>query len=176
MRTWAALRALILALVLGAAALAVWAPALWAQETAAQDETAVDYDEWETTAERAEAELERRGISDERLEELRGQLAGWRAALLTAQNANSARIATVKEQIAALGPAPAEGETEAEEISSRRKELADRLVTLQAPGIAAIEAYRATLMSKMEAGSVAELAQMAASLLLHKGKPSSGGG
>lgn len=142
MRTWAALRALILALVLGAAAPAVWAPALWAQETAAQDETAVDYDEWETTAERAEAELERRGISDERLEELRGQLAGWRAALLTAQNANSARIATVKEQIAALGPAPAEGETEAEEISSRRKELADRLVTLQAPGIAAIEAYR----------------------------------
>ncbi len=114
---------------------------LWAQE-ATDEEAAVNYDEWEATATRAEAELERRSISDERLEELRGQLAGWRAALLTAQNANSARIATVREQIAGLGPAPAEGETEAEEISSRRKELADRLVKLQAPGIAAVEAYR----------------------------------
>lgn len=137
MRAWAVLRTLVLTLAL----LAV-APLVLAQETLTETETAVDYDDWEATAERAEAELERRGISDERLEELRGQLAGWRAALLTAQNANSARIATVKEQIAALGPAPAEGETEAEEISSRRKELADRLVTLQAPGIAAIEAYR----------------------------------
>ena len=137
MRAWAVLRTLVLTLALLAAA-----PFALAQETAAEEETAVNYDDWEATAERAEAELERRGISDERLEELRGQLAGWRAALLTAQNANSARIATVKEQIAALGPAPAEGETEAEEISSRRKELADRLVTLQAPGIAAIEAYR----------------------------------
>jgi potassium efflux system protein len=111
-----------------------------AQETEA--EAALDYADWEKTADRAETELERRGITDERLEELRAQLTGWRAALLTAQNANSARIATVKEQIAALGPAPAEGETEAEEISARRKDLADRLVKLQAPGIAAEEAYR----------------------------------
>ncbi|MEZ5796488.1 MAG: DUF3772 domain-containing protein [Paracoccaceae bacterium] len=105
-------------------------------------EAAVDYADWEKTADKAEQELEKRGITAARLEELRSQMAAWRAALLTAQNANSARIATVREQIAALGPAPAEGETEAEEISARRKELADRLVKLQAPGIAADEAYR----------------------------------
>jgi potassium efflux system protein len=137
------LRGLLAVFLLALASLALsLAPG---QPAAAQDteaEAALDYADWEATADRAETELERRGITDERLEELRGQLTGWRAALLTAQNANSARIATVKEQIAALGPAPAEGETEAEEISARRKDLADRLVKLQAPGIAAEEAYR----------------------------------
>jgi potassium efflux system protein len=109
-----------------------------AEATAAQ----VDYDDWNRMAEKAEAELGDANIADARLDELRGQLAKWRAAFLTAQTANSARIATVKEQIAALGAAPAEGETEAPEIAARRAELADQLVKLQAPGIAAEEAYR----------------------------------
>jgi potassium efflux system protein len=118
-----------------------WGGSAGAQE-AAQTETAVNYDDWEKAAEAVETELGDRNLTDDRLEELRGQMTGWRAALLTAQNANSARIATLKEQIAALGPVPAEGETEAEEISTRRKDLADRLVTAQAPGLAADEAYR----------------------------------
>ncbi len=103
---------------------------------------ALNYDDWQRMAERAEAEIAERRTSSDRLEEIRLQLAQWRAALLTAQNANSARIGTVREQIAALGPAPAEGESEADEISSRRQELAQQLVKLQAPGIAAEEAYR----------------------------------
>jgi small-conductance mechanosensitive channel len=102
----------------------------------------LNYSDWQATASRAEAEIAERRTSDERLEEIRGQLAQWRAALLTAENANSARIATVRQQIAALGPAPGDGETEAEEISKRRSELAAQLVELQAPGIAADEAYR----------------------------------
>ena len=106
------------------------------------DGSVLNYGDWDQMAVRAEAEIAERNTSDERLEEIRGHLAQWRAALLTAQNANSARIATVREQIAALGPAPAEGETEAEEISSRRQELAQQLVKLQAPGIAAEEGYR----------------------------------
>ncbi len=133
-------RALLLTLAFGFAVCAVALGPVQAQEEG--EEAAVDYQVWQDTAEKAEAELERRTIPDERLEELRSQLAGWRAALLTAQNANSARITTVKEQIAALGPAPAEGASEAEELSVRRKELADRLVRLQSPGIAADEAYR----------------------------------
>jgi small-conductance mechanosensitive channel len=108
----------------------------------ALDGTDLSYAEWAQMAERAEAEIGDRRTSSDRLEDIRGQLAQWRAALLTAQNANSARIATVREQIAALGPAPGEGETEADEISSRRQELAGQLVRLQAPGIAAEEAYR----------------------------------
>jgi small-conductance mechanosensitive channel len=108
----------------------------------ALDSDALNYSDWERMAERAEAEIVERRTSSERLEAIRGRLAQWRAALLTAQNANSARIATLREQIAALGPAPANGETEAEEISRRRQELAQQLVRLQAPGIAAEEAYR----------------------------------
>jgi small-conductance mechanosensitive channel len=104
--------------------------------------TDLSYSDWEAIAGRAEAEIAERRTSDDRLEEIRRQLAQWRAAFLGAETSNSARIATLRDQIAALGPAPAEGESEAEEISKRRKELADQLVTLQAPGIAADEAYR----------------------------------
>jgi potassium efflux system protein len=111
-------------------------------ETIAGDGSVLNYADWQQMAERAEAEIAERRTSSERLEVIRAQLAQWRAALLTAQNANSARIGTVREQIDALGPAPAEGETEAEEISSRRQELAQQLVKLQAPGIAAEEGYR----------------------------------
>lgn len=102
----------------------------------------LDYALWERMAERAEAEIENRNTSTARVEEIRAQLAKWRAALQSAQSSNSARIATLRQQISALGPAPAEGETEADEISARRQELASQLVKLQAPGIAAEEAYR----------------------------------
>ena len=103
---------------------------------------ALDYAGWERMAVRAEAAIVERGISNPALERLRTQLADWREALLGAQNANSARIATIREQIAALGPAPAEGEAEVDEIAKRRSQLTDQLVRLQAPGIAADEAYR----------------------------------
>jgi potassium-dependent mechanosensitive channel len=106
------------------------------------DGAELDYALWERMAERAEAEIENRNTSSDRMEEIRGQLAKWRAALLNAQSANSARIATLRQQIEALGPAPTDGVAEAEEISSRRQELASQLVRLQAPGIAAEEAYR----------------------------------
>jgi len=108
----------------------------------AQDGAALSTDDWERMAGRAEAEIGDRNSSAERLEEIRLQLAQWRAALLDAQSANSARIGTLRQQLAALGPAPVAGASEADEISKRRQELADQLVRLQAPGIAAEEAYR----------------------------------
>ena len=134
-----------LALALSLAAAPVWSQdpsALPAGDDPAADGVELDYAVWEGMAERAETEIEARATSSERMEEIRSQLAKWRAALLNAQSANSARIATLRQQIEALGPAPTDGAVEADEISARRSELAGQLVKLQAPGIAAEEAYR----------------------------------
>lgn len=133
------IRGLFLCLALGLG-LGSAPAAVWAQE--ATGEQLLDYGDWEKIAAQAEGEVEKSTTEIARLDELRGELATWRAALLSAQNANSARITTLREQIAALGPVPAEGETESDEISTRRADLAERLVKAQAPGIAAEEAYR----------------------------------
>lgn len=101
-----------------------------------------DYAAWEQLATRAEAALGNAQSTSVTFEVLRGDLAQWREVFLTAQKTNSSRIATLREQISALGPAPAEGESEAEEIAARRSELTAQLQTLQAPGLAAEEAYR----------------------------------
>ena len=103
---------------------------------------ALDYAEWERAADRAEDVLANPDADSRVLDALRAQIVDWRAAFLVAQNTNSTRITTLRDQIAALGPAPAEGETEAAEIAQRRQQLSDQLVRLQAPGIAAEEAYR----------------------------------
>jgi small-conductance mechanosensitive channel len=104
--------------------------------------TSLDYAEWERAADRAEEVLANPDADSRVLDSLRAQIVDWRAAFLVAQNTNSTRIATLRDQIAALGPVPAEGETEASEIAQRRQQLSDQLVRLQAPGIAAEEAYR----------------------------------
>jgi len=136
---------LSLALLLTLAALPVAAQDQTGENASAEpaaDGAELDYALWERMAERAETEIENRQTSTDRMEEVRAQLAKWRAALLNAQSANSARIATLRQQIEALGPAPTDGAVEADEISARRQELASQLVKLQAPGIAAEEAYR----------------------------------
>ena len=103
---------------------------------------ALDYVGWERMAVRTENATLNRSVTSAELDRLRSQLVDWREALLGAQNANVARIATLRQQIDALGPAPADGVTEVDEIARRRQALSDQLVRLQAPGIAAEEAYR----------------------------------
>lgn len=102
---------------------------------------APDYKAWDGIAERSERVLASSDTSQATLEFLRAQLVDWRAAFLSQQNANSARIATLRKQIDALGPPPADGAAEAQEIAKRRQTLTDTLVRLQAPGLAAEEAY-----------------------------------
>ena len=107
---------------------------------AAADST-LDYTAWAAMANRAEGVIEDRAILGTTLEQFRAQLVDWRAAFTVAKSTNSARIGSLRSQIAALGAAPADGIAEPAEIAGRRTELSDQLVRLQAPGIAADEAY-----------------------------------
>ena len=133
------LRPALLLLVLAMAALACGpvgvAPAV------AQDQAVVDYADWETNAQGAEDALAADRVSSQALEALRARIVAWRSTFATAQNANSAQIETVKAQIASLGPAPTEENPDAPEIAERRKALNEQLTRLQAPGLAAVEAY-----------------------------------
>ena len=108
-------------------------------------QTAPDYAAWEKLAEHStvvleQAQEENTLITDEALSQLRSQVVKWRNQFEEAQSLNADQIETVKNQITALGPAPAEGATEDEAIAKRRAELNDTLAKLQAPGIAATEA------------------------------------
>jgi small-conductance mechanosensitive channel len=97
--------------------------------------------EWQADATRAEEVLESERTATETLESLRTEIAAWRTEFLALQSANQSRIETLRGQIAALGPVPEEGTAETPEIAARRAELTEQLARLQAPGLAAVEAY-----------------------------------
>ncbi|WP_099826546.1 DUF3772 domain-containing protein [Oceaniglobus indicus] len=97
--------------------------------------------DWERLASRAEVMLSDGEATDLALEQLRSEIAGYREKFLGAQNTGQARVDTIQAQIDALGPAPAEGETEPEEIAARRSELTTQLQTILAPRRSAEEAF-----------------------------------
>ena len=99
----------------------------------AQDGNAPDYEAWDRTASRAEAAIDAEAASDPAFETLRGELVEWRSRFQDATGLNAARIETLRAQIEALGPAPAEGESEPAEIAAQRSELNTRLAEAQAP-------------------------------------------
>lgn len=111
-----------------------------AAPVSAQQSQAVNYQTWELVAERAEALTTDPQAAGAELSQARARIVEWRDRLQAGTTANADRIATLQNQIAALGPAPAEGETEAEEVATRRTELNQQLATAQAPRMAAAEA------------------------------------
>lgn len=117
----------------------VVAGSVLAQDTAGDE---IDYTAWDRVAGRAEKTVESGGASDDALEALRSQIAQWRDQFLTAEGQNKDRIDTLRAQIGALGPEPAEGEPpEAADVAQRRTELEEQLNRLSAPVVAAEEAY-----------------------------------
>ncbi|KAA8609085.1 mechanosensitive ion channel protein MscS [Salipiger aestuarii] len=128
MSRWFATLALALCLAFGAVALRAQTGSL-------------DYDSWTGLASRAEQVLDRAQASSEALETLRADIAGWRDTFLQAESTNAARIQTLQSQISALGPPPAEGESEAQDIATRRSELTAELERIEAPVRRAQESY-----------------------------------
>ena len=95
--------------------------------------SSVDFVEWDRVAVRAEQALEAARASDQAFQALRGELVSWREIFTKARAENQVRINTLRTQINALGPAPAEGETEPVAITETRAALNAQLEEAQAP-------------------------------------------
>ena len=111
---------------------------------AAQDVPGVEMASWRALAERAETAVDTETSSDERLNDLRTELADYREQFNEVRGVNANRIASLRDQLALLGAAPAEGETaapEAAEVAAQRTELEEQLATLTAPVQVADSAY-----------------------------------
>ncbi|MEI4473448.1 DUF3772 domain-containing protein [Frigidibacter sp. MR17.24] len=124
--------------VVAVLALAAPGPALAQAEGV---ETALDYDAWAAVAKRAEDAVANARASDAAFNALRSEVQAWRDRFAAARTAGESRIQTVRGQIDALGPQPAEGATEAPDIAARRSQLTDQLAQLEAPRTAATEAF-----------------------------------
>lgn len=96
--------------------------------------------EWDALNDRASAAVLQGRASSSALSALRAELATWRDTFLGLQSTNSARIATVRSQIAALGAVPEDGE-EDPRVAARRAELTTELQQLNAPVVLAREAF-----------------------------------
>lgn len=92
-------------------------------------------------AARADAVIERGEASTSALEELRRQLSAYRTQAAKRRDEASAQMAPVQERLKALGPAPAEGESEPADVAALRAELNDRLSKMRAPMLAAEDVY-----------------------------------
>ncbi|WP_292019958.1 DUF3772 domain-containing protein [Maritimibacter sp. UBA3975] len=109
------------------------------QITAPSDSPA--YEEWARVAARAEHALETGRASDQALEALRAEVDEWRSRFAAARDENKVRIAALRNQIAALPEAPAEGETESDTLAAQRAQLQEQLSELETPVRAAEVAF-----------------------------------
>jgi len=123
--------------VLALALAVVFAPA----QAQTPDDSGPNYTEWAALAALAEITLDNPDTSSDVLTALRAEVVNFRAQFLATQALHTDRITALREQIAALGPPPAEGQTEAPEITQRRTELNGLLNAREAPLLAADEAF-----------------------------------
>lgn len=92
-----------------------------------------DYESWLVVVERAEDTIDAAEASDAALEDLRRELIEWRSIFQQAQSINASRIRSLEAQIAALGPPPAEGESEPASVAELRRDLNAGLDELLVP-------------------------------------------
>lgn len=123
---WSGVFAAVLLIV---ALLAVPAGPALAQETQDID---IVLDEVTTRAGTVKAELDRGQLTAARIEELRAGLEDRRQVLQDAAEAVRSRLEPLSAELEALGPAPAEGASEADEIAGKRADLESRIAPLDA--------------------------------------------
>ncbi len=101
----------------------------------AQSDVTQDAERWTTLAQRAEAALDSGNASESALTAFRSAVVEYRKGFDAATDQNTTRIATLREQLAALGPAPEAGGTnvEAADVVASRAELNDQLSALLVP-------------------------------------------
>ncbi|MEM6388339.1 MAG: DUF3772 domain-containing protein [Pseudomonadota bacterium] len=107
--------------------------ALFGVLAAAQVGGPIDTAQWESLATRAEQAVGAGELSTAEFEALRREIADARAQFLDAESINASRIETLETQIEALGPEPAEGESEAPQLAERRAVLEAELNTATTP-------------------------------------------
>ncbi len=101
---------------------------------------AIDYAEWRQVSSEIEALLAEDELPRQALNALRDAASDWRGRFLDGTRINADEIDTINAQIAALGPPPGEGQTEAQDIATRRAELNEALAAVRAPRIEAVTA------------------------------------
>ncbi|WP_298863659.1 DUF3772 domain-containing protein [uncultured Sulfitobacter sp.] len=116
---------------------------LCAAAVSAQEVPGVDMAGWNALTSRAEQAVDSEDTENAVLETLRGELATYREKFNEARGVNSTRIASLRDQLAVLGPAPTgeDSTPEAAELAAKRKELESQLATLTAPVQVADSAY-----------------------------------
>ena len=104
-----------------------------AAQTTATTSITVDYEAWNTLANRAERVVENPYSSEQALNDFRAQVVEMRAQFSQLETSIQDRLTPLRDQITALGPVPAEGQTEAPELTVRRTELSAQLAEREAP-------------------------------------------
>lgn len=98
------------------------------------------YQNWLSTAQRAEQAIDTGRASNAALEELRAEIVSFRENFTLASENNAARILTLQSQIAALGPVPDNG-NEPGDIAALRSRITDQMNESRVPVVIAQEAH-----------------------------------
>ena len=110
----------------------------------------LNYQNWGSTANRAESVLTAGRASEKSLEILRDEIGNWRSSFKAAINLNADRISLIQTQFDALPPAPDDGSDDP--LEARRSELKEILTELKMPGLRANDAFiqADTLISEID--------------------------
>ncbi len=98
--------------------------------------------EWKATVGTVQKLTADEDAATEQLEAARDDLMRLRSSALEFEKAAQGKLSEAQARADALGPAPAEGATEAPEISARRKQVAEELATAQVPVLEAQDFQR----------------------------------